>query len=117
LHIVQQYSHDERIIALFVALAEVSTDIRQIALIEFLKNNDDFEIFERLPLDASHYGGEISTIIPDLQNRINYLESLLPYVSNVKYLHHQKRIKDRIEYWKDNIKYQEQENIRRKLFN
>ncbi len=117
LHIVQQYSHDERIIALFIALAEISTDIRQIAIIEFLKNNDNFEMFEKLPLDPSHWGGEISTIIPDLQNKIDYLRSLLPYVSSAKYLRHMKRIEDRIEEWKNIINREEQETIRRKLLN
>ena len=116
LHIIRQYSHDERIKTIFIALSENTSDIKKTAIIEFLKNNNNFEMFEKLQLDPYHWGGFVEEIIPDLHKKINYLESFLPFLSGSQYIRHKKRIKDKIDEWKTIIKHEELENIHRDLF-
>lgn len=46
-------------------------------------------------------------MIPYMQERIEYLRSLLPLVSGIKYLKQKKRIEQEIDYWKNNIRSEE----------
>ena len=57
----------------------------------FLQNNSDYEMFKRLSLDASHWGGNVDEIVPQLQERIRFLELLLSDLKGVKYIKHAKR--------------------------
>ena len=116
LHVVRHYCHDEKIVFLFDALSEANEAIRRSATREFLVYNSDYEMFEKLELDSSIWGGYISEIIPELQRKIEYLESLKPYVLGMEYLEHATRIEDRIDMWEEEIKREEMEAICRKLF-
>ena len=73
-------------------------------------------MFKKIQLDSNFLGGAVNGIIPDLQRRIEFLESLLPYVQGVKYLKHAKRIRDEIDYWKAKIEHEEMEAVYRKLY-
>ena len=114
LHVVQKYAKDKMIIVLFGVLSEYNTSLRKIALLEFLKYNDDFEFFREIPLDNDHWGGEESEIIPQMLEHIDYLESLLPQLVEVKFLKHAKCIRDRIEVWKERIKREEMNAVSHK---
>lgn len=116
LHIVERYATDNRIICLLSAISESRAELRNRAFREFLSLNDDYEMFEKIQLDSNLWGGAVNGIIPDLQRRIEFLESLLPYAQGVKYLKHAKRIRDRIDFWKVQIEHEEMEVIYRKLY-
>ena len=73
-------------------------------------------MFEKIPLDPSHWGGSEEEIIPDLHRRIKFLKSLLPMVKEVKYLRHAKRIQDRIDFWKSQIGEEEIQQIVRRVY-
>ena len=62
--------------------------------------------FEQLPLEPSHWGGS-GSMIPYMQERINYLSSLLPLVSGMKYLKQKQRIEREIEGWKEGVRSEE----------
>lgn len=116
LHNIEKYSKDRRIICLFSALAETEYSLRNSAFQMFFKCNDEYEMFEKLQLDPNHWGGSMDELIPDLHRKIQFLESLLPYVKGVKYLKHAKRIRDRIDFWKAMIEKEELDSICRKLY-
>lgn len=116
LHVIEDHAFDENVVTLFNALLESSQELRKMCLLEFLRINDNFEMFEKIPLDPSHWGGEVSKIIPQLTNRVSYLESLLDELKGAKYLKHSKRIKERIEFWKAQIKEEELQMICLKLY-
>lgn len=115
LHIIDKYAKDERIICLFAALSESGTSLRKSAFQRFFQLNDSYDMFQQLQLDPNHWGGFESEMVFDLQNKIEFLESILPYASGIKYLKHAKRIRDRIEFWKAQIEQTEMESICRKL--
>lgn len=106
-HIIEKYGHDEdRMYLLFTAIEELSCERRRKAVEKFLALNADPDAFERLPLEPSHWGG-IGSMIPDMQERIEYLRSLLPLVSGIKYLKQKQRIEREIDCWKERIHSEE----------
>ena len=106
-HVIEKYSHDEkRMDLLFSAIGEWSGERRKKAIEKFLSLNDDPHIFERLPLESSHWGG-IGSMIPYMQERIEYLRSLLPLVSGIKYLKQKQRIEREVDCWKQRIHSEE----------
>ena len=106
-HIIEKYGHDkDRMCLLFTAIEELSCERRKKAVEKFLSLNADPDIFERLPLEPSHWGGN-GSMIPYMQERIEYLRSLLPLVSGIKYLKQKQRIESEIGCWKERIHSEE----------
>lgn len=106
-HTIEKYGHDEeRMCLLFTAIAELACERRKKAVEQFLSLNADPDVFERLPLEPSQWGG-IGSMIPYMQERIEYLQSLLPLASGIKYLKQKQRIKLEIERWKEKIHSEE----------
>ena len=116
MHAVQVLAHNDKIEILFSAISEISTDLRKEAFEVFLSCNAEYDWFAKLPLDPDHWGGMEAAIIPDLQNRINFLNSLLPLVSGINFLKHSMRIRERIEMWKSQIKAEEMNAILRNVY-
>lgn len=116
MHIIEENANSESVIVIFEALLEADTNLRKKALLSFLSKNSDYELFRLIPLDPSHWGGNVDEIIPQLTERIEFLESLLLEIKGAKYLKHCKRIKDRIDMWKAEIKDEEIKAICRKLY-
>ena len=94
----------------------MNTELRRKVFNKFLQNNSDYEIFNQLTLDASHWGGYEDEIIPQMQERIQFLGVLLSDLKGAKYIRHAKRVRDQIELWKERIETEELNNICRKLY-
>lgn len=106
-HTIEKYGQDgERMHQLFSAIEELPCERRKKAVEKFLSFNADPDVFERLPLEPSHWGGS-GSMIPYMQERIEYLRSLLPLVSGIKYLKQKQRIEREIECWKERIHSEE----------
>ena len=106
-HTIERYSHEsERMYGLFSAIEELSCERRKKAVEKFLSLNADPDLFEHLPLEPSHWGGS-GSMIPYMQERIDYLRSLLPIVSGMKYLKQKQRIEREIAGWKERIHSEE----------
>lgn len=110
-HTIDQYCSDgERMHELFSAIKELPCERRRMAVEKFLSLNTDPNIFERLPLEPASWGGW-GSMIPYMQERIDYLNSLLPLVSGVKYLKQKRRIEKDIDTWKKEIRTQKVEEL------
>ena len=106
-HTIEKYSQDgERMHQLFSAIRELPCDRRKKAVERFLSLNVDPGAFEQLPLEPSHWGG-VGSMIPCMQERMEYLRSLLPLVSGIKYLKQKQHIEREIECWKERIHSEE----------
>ena len=116
LHIIEKYATDNKILCLFEALSETRPSLREKAIQKFLLCNDDFEMFNKIQLDPDHWGGFAEEIIPDLQRRIDFLQSLLPLMTGIKYLKHAQKVQARIDFWKSEIKQEELKVIYRKFY-
>lgn len=104
--IENKYNDIDFMIALFHVLSELPTDIRRIALLKFLSLNYDYDVFKKIPLEPSSWGGS-GSMIPYMQNRITYLSSLIPSLSGVRYLEHKQRVEQYIDIWKERINQEE----------
>lgn len=106
-HAIEKYGHDkDRMCLLFTAIEELSCERRRKAVEKFLSLNADPGVFEALPLEPPHWGGT-GSLIPYMQERIEYLRSLLPLVSGLKYLKQKQRIEREIDCWKKRIHSEE----------
>ena len=116
MHIIEDVAADDRIICVFAALAESESDLQARAFQKFVSYNSSYEMFKKLQLLPNHVGGNENEIIADLQRRIDFLESLFPYINGAQYLKHAKWIRDEIDFWKKEIEHVEMEVICRKLY-
>ena len=91
---------------LFSAIEEHKSEQRTAALRKFLEKTDDYDLFEELPLEPSHWGGW-GSMIPYMQERITYLTSLLPMLSGLKFLKHKQKVQNDIDIWRARIKHEE----------
>lgn len=106
-HTIERYGNDgERMSELFSAIENWSHSRRKKAVDKFLSLNADPDDFAKLPLEADSWGGW-GSMIPYMQARIDYLESLLPSVSQLKYLKQKQHIEHKIAIWKDRIRSEE----------
>lgn len=108
---IERYCFDsQRMYRLFSSIAEHSADRRRGALKRFLELNNDYTLFEQLPLEASSWGG-YGSMIPYMQERITYLTSLLPMLSGLEFLRHKQRVEQDIEIWRIRIREEEIEEL------
>lgn len=115
IHLIQEKSHSDKIDVIFDLLCELNDDLRRAGIETFLQTNDDYDVFDRLRLLPNHWSGTDS-FVPAYQRQIDFLESLYPLVSGVKYLKHKIRIQKDVDMLKDMIKHEEIEVIYRHLY-
>jgi len=68
----------------------------------FLDRNKDYEVFKHLELEPSHWGGH-GSMVPVLERKIKFLESLLPLLSTTDLLKHKLRVNEMILSWKNQV--------------
>ena len=88
---------------LFDALSVHNADRRREALKHLVSKNSSFDVFKGLPLESSFWDATVST----MSDRINYLSTLLPLFSGIKYLDHKKRIEQEVVIWEQRIRNEE----------
>ena len=106
-HTNEKYGHDKDLMCLlFTAIEELYCEQRRKAVEKLVSLNASPDTFERLPLEPAHWGGT-GSMIPYMQERIEYLRSLLPLVSGIKYLKQKQRIEREVDCWKQRIHSEE----------
>lgn len=117
LQTIERYNEDnKKMIALFEALSELGTCIREKAIAKFVQYNKDYEIFTKLSLEPNHWGGT-GSMVPCMQGRVKFYESLLSYFTGVDLLKHKQYIQENIRRWKKRIEQQEIQELMESLYN
>lgn len=101
--IEKHYDDTKRMRVLFNELSVLEAERRRKALSYFVSINSDFDSFQKLPLEPSSWGVNISS----MNSRIDYLKTLLPLFSGLKYIDHKMRIEQEIKIWENRIKAEE----------
>ncbi|MFL8709517.1 hypothetical protein Q3304_02060 [Clostridioides sp. GD02377] len=109
-HIIFDNCKNEKIISIFSLISELRADIRRECIIYFIQLNKDYDIFNRLELEPNHWGGT-GSMIPYMEQRIKFYESLMTYFTGIELLKHKKHIIENIEIWKRRIEKEEIEEI------
>ena len=71
-----------------------------------MENNQDFEMFNKLPLNHS---SSFTDIVGFIQEEIDFLESLYPLVSEFRFIKHKKKLRELVENYR---KYKRDEEAR-----
>lgn len=116
LHTIENCNKDSRkMIGLFEALSELGTEIREKAIAKFIQYNKDYDLFIELSLEPNHWGGS-GSMVPCMQGRAKFYESLLPYFTGVNLLRHKQYIQENIRRWKKMIEQQEIKELMESLY-
>ena len=99
----------------FDAVCELDDETRRVAIKTFLESNSAYDSFEKLTLIPNHWSGN-GSFIPAYQRQIDFLNTLLPLVSDIGFLRHRLLITGKIERLQGMIKTEEAEEIYRKLY-
>lgn len=109
--LIQKYSQNEKyMIFIFELIVEYSDGRRKEFIECFLKYNQLFEMFDKLPLEPSYRSLEGSGV-PKLEKEKEYFESLLDILSCIKLLEHKQKIKEIIQRKKDDIERYKKEDF------
>lgn len=114
-HIIIDNVSSNKIVTIFDFVCELDENLRRNAIKIFLDNNQDFEMFSKLSLVSNQWSGS-GSLVPAYQKQIDFLESLYPLVSGIKFLKHKARIKSKVERLHEMIKREEVEEIYRNLY-
>ncbi|MBR5565770.1 MAG: hypothetical protein IKW08_06370 [Roseburia sp.] len=103
LHIIEQFSDDSRkMIVLFKVLSELGMNIREKAIIMFIRYNKDYDLFTKLSLEPNHWNG-----IGSMQAQVKFYENLLVNFTGINLLKHKQHIQENMKIWKERIEWQE----------
>lgn len=109
-HAIECYSKDsKRMYELFSAIENLSVSRKKKAVDKFLSLSADPEVFNKLPLTQNDSGSWSvwESEISHMNSQIEFLESLLPSVSQLKYLRQKQHIEQEIETLKKRIRSRE----------
>lgn len=114
-HIIIDNISTNKIVIIFQIICELDENVRKNAIKIFLDNNQEFETFSKLSLVPNNWSGS-GSLVPAYQKQIEFLESLYPLFSGIKFLKHKARIKSKVEMLHEMIKREEIEEICRNLY-
>jgi hypothetical protein len=104
--------HEE--MAFVFSLAEsTSAERRRLFIAAFLEQNSRYEDFRTLPLEPTSWGWSGSAV-PMLQQRVDFLESLLRLFDRVELLDHRRLVEDRIGYLRNDIEAEKKRGFLRR---
>ena len=106
---ITEFSNNElKIECLFNALDKLNNDAKKEYIHFFIKKNESFEDFKKIPLIPTFTDNLVSgSFIPLYSSWIEYLKSLLPIFVGYKWLEHKGHIEKQIDYLRDKIKSEE----------
>jgi hypothetical protein len=81
---------------IFALIAEFPPERRRQFVALFVKRNKNYQDFEKLRLEPSHWSWEGSAV-PMFQGRVSYLESLLPLLGTVDLLQHRQYVEREVQ--------------------
>lgn len=94
--------------------AKFSDERRKNQLLHFIKLNTDYVLFEEIELESRSYGGW-GSMIPHIEVKIAFLESLLPALTGLTYLKHKQRVQRSIEMWRRSIEREQIDEVLRDI--
>ena len=95
---------------LFNDICDFSYERRLRFISVFLEGNNNFEDFEKLPLEPYTWSWQGSAV-PLYQSRVKYFESLLPLLNTVDFLQHKQYVERQIHYLRERIEQEKKKNF------
>ena len=114
-HIIKDNYDNEYIIDIFSIIVDLSEELRREAFVLFISYNQDFDIFKQLQIEPDHWGG-FGSMVPIMQKRILFLESLLQFLDGLTLLRHRILIQEKIALWRKAIEDEQVHEILRDMY-
>jgi hypothetical protein len=108
--IAQHHKDTELMSFIFSTITNSLPNKRKLFVEEFLRHNTNFEQFKKLEIEWLSWGG-VGSMVPALEGKIKFLESLLPLLSTTELLKHRLYINERILSWKRHIERENKSNF------
>ena len=107
LHVIKEnYENLEVLNVIFEIIMDKNYEIRQEAIKLLISLNSNYEIFEKLSIEATRFSTS-GSFVPIYMNEIKFLEKILPYFTGIKFIKHRSLIEKKINGWKESIKAEE----------
>lgn len=101
-YIEENSSDEERMIYIFELICEFNYDRREELVAYFIKQNQSYELFEKLSLEPMIHSWNGSRV-PSLHKEVDYYVSLLKHMNSLKLLRHKQKVEQHIHYLKNDI--------------
>lgn len=112
-HIIdEKYNDNDVIKILFRCITHLPSELRRKFIMNLLHVNKDPQLFAELSLEEDSWSGW-GSMIPMMEERIKFLESLLPSLSGLLYLEHKNKVESDIKKWKWRIEQEQIDEIMR----
>ncbi len=109
-NIIKEKANTNLINIIFDIVCDLEDETKLYLIKIFLENNDSYETFERLSLTPNSYCG-YGSLVPIFEERVKFLESLYPLLSDIKFLKHKILIEDKVNGLKNMIEKEEEREI------
>lgn len=108
--IKKRHKEIEFVRLLFDAIRYFSYEKRFRFIAVFLEDNNNFEDFEKIPIEPDTWGWEGSAV-PTYQGRVNYFESLLPLLNTVDFLQHKQYVERQVHWLREIIEQEKKKDF------
>lgn len=104
MHLIDNRSDDADFMKyLFALISHFSPGRRRMFLERLVQRNRSVDLFTHLPLEPNCWSGIGGSLVPTLQDRINFWESLLPLMNTVDLLKHKQHAERHIQMLRSKI--------------
>jgi len=110
-NLIERHNQDIDFIQfIFSAVMQFSYERRHKLTAAFLRRNQDFEAFKKIPLDPDSWSWSGSAV-PMYQRRIEYIESLLPFLTTLEFLPHRQYVERYIQDYRKMVEKEKRRNF------
>jgi hypothetical protein len=110
-NIIKNQYHDIKFIQFIFGIATQFSCQRRSQLIAiFVENNNNFEDFQKIPLE-SPLNSWSGSAIPMYQAKIDYYDSLIPFLNKIELLQHRQYIEKRIQSYRETVEYEKKKDF------
>lgn len=113
LHAIKKnYENLEVLKVIFEIILDKNYEIRQEAIKLLISLNSDYEIFEKLSIEATRFSTS-GSFVPIYMNEIKFLREISSYFTGIKFIKHRNLIERKIKEFEESIR---KEEIREKMY-
>jgi len=113
LHVIKENYENLGILeVIFVIILDKNYEIRQEAIKLLVSLNSDYEIFEKLSIEATRFSTS-GSFVPIYMNEIKFLREISSYFTGIKFIKHRNLIERKINELEESIR---KEEIREKMY-
>lgn len=112
MHLIENRSDDADFMKyLFALISYFSPGRRRMFLERLVQRNRSVDLFTRLPLEPSCWSGTDGSLVPVLQERVDFWESLLPLMNTVDLLKHKQHAECHIQMLRSRIEEEKKKDF------